>query len=68
MKYDLKANETMKRLGKCKPICKGSPEGNEIEELFEGLGLELKGDTLTVALFAYMLGRSSKNRRRATRS
>lgn len=65
MKYDFEANETMKRIKKCHPIYKGTPEGNELEELFEGLGLELNNDSLMLAMFAYMLGRSKKNRKGA---
>lgn len=68
MKYDFEANKTMKRLAKCHPICKGSPEGNELEELIEGLGIELNEDNLMLAMFAYMLGRSRKNRKEVTRA
>lgn len=68
MKYDFEANKTMKRLAKCHPIYKGSPEGNELEELFEGMGLELDSDNIMLAMFAYMLGRSRKNRKEVTRA
>ena len=52
----------MKRLAKCYPIYKGSPEGNELEELFEGLGMDVTDDNFMVAMFAYILGRSRKRR------
>lgn len=68
MMYDFEANETMKRIGRCRVIYKGSPEGKELLELFEGLGLEPVGDIFYIAMLAYMLGRSKKNRRRAKKA
>lgn len=68
MKYDFEANETMKRLGRCRPIYKGSPEGDELLEFFEGIGIEPKGEIFHIVMLAYMLGRSRKNRREVTRS
>lgn len=67
MRYDFTTNETMKRIGKSHPIYKGSPEGNELEELFDGLGIEMTNDNLMLAMFAYTLGRSRKNRKEVTR-
>lgn len=68
MKYNFEANETMKRLGRCRPIYKGSPEGDELLELFKGVGADPVGDIFYIAMLAYMLGRSRKNRRRVTKS
>ena len=68
MMYDFEANETMKRLGRCRPIYKGSPEGEELLELFKGVGLDPVGDIFYIAMLAYMLGRSKKNRRRVKRA
>lgn len=67
MMYDFEANETMKRIKKCHPIYKGTPEGNELEELFDGLGIEMTNDNFMLAMFAYTLGRSRKNRKEVTR-
>ena len=68
MKCNFEANKTMKRIAKSRIICKGSPEGKELEELFEGLGVEIDNDNLMIAMFAYMLGRSRKNRKEVTRA
>ncbi len=58
---DFSANETMKRLAKCRFICKGSPEGNEIEDLLKGLGYEQNDHKLKNDVYAYNLGRSRKS-------
>ena len=68
MKYNYEANETMKRLGRCRPIFKGSPEGEELLEFFEGIGIEPKGEIFYIVMLAYMLGRSKKNRRRVKKA
>ena len=64
MKYDFNANETMKRIGRSHPVYRDSPEGKEVEELLTSLELPLTNENVTLACFAYVLGRSRKNRKK----
>ncbi len=58
---DMNANKTMKRLGNMYPINADTPEGKEITELLDGMGMPMTNDNVMLAMFGYMLGRSRGN-------
>ena len=53
-------NKTMKKLEKMYPITADSPEGKEIKELFDGMGMDMTDNNVMLAVYAYMLGQASK--------
>ena len=56
---NLKKNKTMKKLGKLTLITRHAPEGDELAELLEGMGLPETNDNVMIATFAYMLGQAN---------
>lgn len=49
-------NKTMMKLGNMTPITADSPEGKEIAELLDGMGMDRTDDNIMLATMAYMLG------------
>ena len=56
---NLKKNKTMKKVGKLTLITRNTPEGDELAELLEGMGLPETNDNVMIATFAYMLGQAN---------
>ena len=52
---DWNQNETMKKLGHLIAISADTPEGEEVQELMQGMGA-WDSNTYTLASFAYSLG------------
>ena len=63
---DMNANKTMRRLDRMYPINADTPEGKEIRELLDGMGMPMTNDNVMLAMFGYMLGMSRGKRKGVT--
>lgn len=53
---DFNANKTMKRVAKFRPIAAEEKEGQELQALFDGIGMKVTRENFKLACFAYQLG------------